>query len=88
MPRQRTHHRRDPLDLPDDFPERLRRFQQESRMSWSETARRLETYRSIVWRWKEGLARPKRHRRGELPELAEAWPWATGSPITGIGPAA
>ena len=33
MPRQRIRHRRDTLDLLDDFPERLRRLQAESRMS-------------------------------------------------------
>ena len=71
MPRQRIHHRRDTLDFPDDFPERLRRFQKESAMSWSEIARRLETYRNIVWRWKEGLARPSKHHRRDLLELAE-----------------
>ena len=61
MPRQRIHHRRDPLELPDDFSERLRRFQQESRMSWSETARR----------WFAGRARPDKHGGRALPELAD-----------------
>ena len=71
MPRQRIHHRRDTLELPGDFPERLRRFQEESGLSWSEIARRLETYRNIVWRWKEGLARPNKQHRKALLELAE-----------------
>ena len=72
MPRQRIHHRRDTLDIPDDFPERLRRFQEESGLSWSEIARRLETYRNIVWRWKEGLARPNKQHRRDLLELADS----------------
>ena len=72
MPRQRIHHRRDTLELPDDFPERLRRFQEESGLSWSEIARRLETYRNIVWRWKEGLARPNKQHRGALLDLADS----------------
>ena len=72
MPRQRIHHRRYILDIPDDFPERLRRFQEESQVSWSEIARRLETYRNIVWRWKEGLSRPSKHHRRDLLELADS----------------
>ncbi len=72
MPRQRIHHRRDTPKVPDDFPERLRRFQEESQMSWSEIARRLETYRNIVWRWKEGLARPNKQHRRDLLELADS----------------
>ena len=72
MPRQKIHHRRDTIDIPDDFPERLRRFQQESQMSWSEIARRLETYPNIVWRWKEGLARPNKQHRRDLLELADS----------------
>ena len=31
MPRQRIHHTRETYDFPDDFPERLKRFQEESR---------------------------------------------------------
>ncbi len=31
--------------LPEDFPERLKRFQEESGLSWSEIARRLGAYR-------------------------------------------
>ena len=83
MPRQRIHHRRDTLEIPDDFPERLRRFQAESQMSWSEIARRLETYRNIVWRWKEGLARPNKQHRRDLLELAESM--ALGHLLTDTG---
>ena len=71
MPRQRIHHRRDTLDFPVDFPERLRRFQEESQMSWSEIARRLETYRNVVWRWKVGLPSPNKQHRKALLELGE-----------------
>ena len=56
--------------LPDDFPERLKRFQGESGLSWSEIARRLGTYRNTVWRWKEGRALPNRHHLRALLELA------------------
>ena len=72
MPRQRIAHSREIHELPDDFPERLRRFKEESQMSWSEIARRLETYRNIVWRWKEGLAQPNKHHRKALFELADS----------------
>ena len=34
MPRQRTQHRRITYVLPDDFPQRLERFQEESGLSW------------------------------------------------------
>ena len=33
MPRQRTQYRRRTYDFPDDFPERLKRFQEESGLS-------------------------------------------------------
>ena len=58
MPRQRNYYSRRIYALPEDFPERLKRFQEESGLSWSEIARRLETYRHTVWRWADGRARP------------------------------
>ena len=48
MPRQRIRHSRDIHELPDDFPERLKRFQEESGLSWSEMARRIGTYSYTV----------------------------------------
>ena len=59
MPRQRTHYSRRTYVFPDNFPQRLRRFQEESGLSWSEIVRRLETYRHTVWRWAEGGVRLK-----------------------------
>ena len=50
MPRQRTQYRRRTYDFPDNFPERLKRFQEESGLSWSEIARRIGTYRHTVTR--------------------------------------
>ena len=38
MPRQRIQHSRRTDDFPDDFPQRLVRFKEESGLSWSETA--------------------------------------------------
>ncbi len=58
MPRQRTRYSRRTYPFPVDFPERLKRFQKESGLSWSEIARRIGTYRHTVWRWVESRVRP------------------------------
>ncbi len=71
MPRQRTNYFRKTYNFPDDFPERLKRFQRESGLSWSEIARRIGTYRYTVWRWKEGLSRPNTAHMMALLEIAE-----------------
>ena len=71
MPRQRINHSRRTYPLPGDFPERLRRFQERSGLSWSEIARRLGTYRNTVWRWASGRARPNYQHRKALVELAD-----------------
>ena len=44
MPRQRTDHSRRTYVFPDDLPERLMRFKEESGLSWGELARRLGTF--------------------------------------------
>ncbi len=67
MPRQRTQYNR----RTDDFPERLRRFQEEPGLSWSEIARRIGTYRHTVWGWTEGRARPNYQHRKALLGLAD-----------------
>ena len=41
MPRQRTRYNRNRYALPDDFPQRLLWFQQQSGLSWAEIARPL-----------------------------------------------
>ena len=71
MPRQRTHHSRRTYVVPDDFQERLRRFQEESALSWSDIAPPPGTYRHTVWRWAEGRVRPNRKHRRALLELAD-----------------
>ena len=70
MPRQRTNYRRRTYDFPDDFPQGLLRFQEESGLSWSETARGIGTYRPTVWRWTEGLVRPNVKHMMALLEMA------------------
>ena len=47
-----------------------KRFQDESGLSWSEIAHRLETYRHTVWRWAEGGVQPNHQHRKALVELA------------------
>ena len=44
MPRQRTQYSRRTHVFPDDFPQRLERFNVESGLSWAGIARRLGTY--------------------------------------------
>ena len=62
MPRQRIHHRRITYSFPDDFPQRLERFKEESGLSWAEIARRLGTYPYTVKRWwKKGMLPSTRH---------------------------
>ena len=43
MPRQRTDHSRITYVFPDDFPKRLERFKEESKLPWAEINRRLDT---------------------------------------------
>ena len=71
MPRQRIDYNIPTYEFPGDFPERLKRFQGESGLSWSEIARRIGTYRHTVWRWKEGRGRPNTEHGKALLELAE-----------------
>ena len=81
MPRQRTNYDRSTYGFPDDFPERLKRFQELSGLSWSEIARRIGTYRYTVWRWKEGMGRPNTEHMMALLDLAEEpGPPPTSSP--------
>ena len=58
MPRQRTHHTRNTLDLLDDFPERLHRFREASGLTWAELSRRLGTHPQTVRRWRNDGVRP------------------------------
>ena len=71
MPRQRIDYNIPTYEFPGDFPERLKRFQVESGLSWSEIARRIGTYRYTVWRWKEGRGRPNTEHMMALLELAD-----------------
>ena len=72
MPRQRTDYYRTTYDFPGDFTERLKRFQKESGLSWSEIARRIGTYRHTVFRWANGSTCPNTEHMMALLELAES----------------
>ena len=48
MPRQCIHHTRETHGFPDDFPERLVRFKEESKLPWAEISRRLGTHPETV----------------------------------------
>ena len=72
MPRQRTHHSRITYVFPDDFPQRLKRFKEESGLSWAELNRRLGTYPYTVWRWTEGGVRPNAQHMMALLDLANS----------------
>ena len=50
MPRQRTNYSRRTYAFPEDFPQRLKRFKEESGLSWSECSLMLLVFR--YWsRW-------------------------------------
>ena len=70
MPRQRIHHGGNVYVFPEDFPERLKRFQRESGLSWAEIARRVGTLPHTVWRWRKGEVRPNTQHMMALMELA------------------
>ena len=72
MPRQRIDYNRITYQFPDDFPERLERFQKESGLSWAEIARRIGTYPHTLWRWRNTGVRPSAEHMMALLELAHS----------------
>ena len=85
MPRQRTHHSRRTYVFPDDFPQRLVRFKEESDLPWAEIARRLGTYPHTVKRWwKEGCG-PTSGTRWRCWNWPTSWAWAICSPTGASG---
>ena len=71
MPRQHTHHSRTVYVFPDDFPQRLERFKEESGLSWAELARRLGTSALNLRRWKDKGVRPHWRHLMALLDLAD-----------------
>ncbi len=86
MPRQRINHKGETNEVPEDIPDRLKRFHETSGLSWSEIALRIGTYRYTVWRWKEGRTRPIHHYWQALLELAEDLGRVRLLPSKGAGP--
>ena len=72
MPRQRIHHSGRIYFFPDDFPERLKRFKEESGLSWAEIARRLGIYPLTIRRWRCKGVRPNMRHMMALLDLAES----------------
>ena len=68
---RKNNYSRESYALPEDFPKRLKRFQRESGLSWSEIARHLGTYRHTVWRCASGRTQPNYQHRKALVELAD-----------------
>ena len=73
MPRQRIHHSRITYVFPGDFPQRLKRFQRESGLSWAELARRLGADRETVRRWREKGVLPSTRHYAALLALADSF---------------
>lgn len=71
MPRNRINHGKRVYVVPDDFPQRLELFKEASGLSWAELARRLETSRLNLRRWRAGV-RPNRAHLMALLDLAES----------------
>ena len=72
MPRKRIRYIGVSRGFPADFPQRLKRFQAESGLSWAEIARRVGADVESVRRWKEGRTRPNAGHLAALDVLAEA----------------
>ena len=72
MPRQRIQHSRRTYDFPDDFPQRLVRFREISRMPWAEIARRLGAGPKTVRRRHKHGVRPNAHYLLALQNLAKS----------------
>ena len=70
MPRQRTYYSRRTYEFPDDFPERLERFKEESSLTWASINRRLGVHDQTSRRWRKGLARPSTRHMMALLDLA------------------
>lgn len=73
MPRQRTDPSRIVPAFPNDFPQRLVRFKEESGLSWAEIARRVGADRETVRRWRDKGVVPDTHHYVALLALADSF---------------
>ena len=81
MPRQRIHHSRKTYDLPDDFPQRLVRFKEESGLSWAELNRRLDIHHETMRRWRDKGVRARPSMRNMMALLAAGELAGPGPPV-------
>lgn len=72
MPRQRIDYNIPTYNFPEDFPERLKRFQVESGLSWSEIARRIDVHPETARRWREKDVLPNTHNYAALLQIADS----------------
>ena len=73
MPRQYTHHSRIVYAFPDDFPERLKRFQQGSGLAWAELDRRLGINPETRRRWRDKGVLPSTRNYAALLVVADSF---------------
>ena len=73
MPRQHIHHSRKTFNFPADFPQRLRRFKEESGLSWAELHRRLGVDPETLRRWRDKGVRPTGEHLMALLALADSF---------------
>ena len=71
MPRQRTNHSRRVYVVPDDLPDRLARFKEESGLTWADIARRLGVDPLTVRRWWKYGSRPNPRHMMALLDMAD-----------------
>ena len=72
MPRQRIHHSRKTYNFPDDFPQRLKRFKEESDLPWAEINRRLDIHPETTRRWRDKGVWPSMRNMMALVALAKS----------------
>ena len=72
MPKQRTHHSRITYVFPDDFPQRLKRFKEESGLPWAELDRRLGIDPETRRRWRDKGVRPSTQHYAALLVVADS----------------
>ena len=73
MPRQRTHHSRITYVFPGDFPQRLKRFKEESGLPWAELDRRLGIDPETRRRWRDKDVLPNTRNYAALLVVADSF---------------
>ena len=72
MLRQHTYYSRRTHAFPDDFPQRLERFKEESGLPWAELKRRLDTDPETIRRWRDKGVRPSTRHYAALLVVADS----------------